>query len=296
MVKVNKIYYLLIAFMFLSGFLSNSHAMPVTFDIVTNNDFAGKTSGPNGDYYWEGGTNDSPLTNFYNPLSTGLNTIGSSGIFINYESFANFNFISQGFATGNTVYGGPLVFGSNSVSSVFRDAEVIGFGDGLLGIPQASPAGSNVVTINRDNTYSYTNVLSEDQNYIYSNSSLNAYSLAADQSASDIFLNSDASIFTNSDEFIDIDPQRLVNHFDYISGVVSPNWTALTFELFQYTATAKDPSLFQDFVGIGNYSYVSYDEGAVVQDPVSVPEPTSFLLMGLGLLGITYSSRRKKLI
>jgi hypothetical protein len=294
-----KLYKNTISVILTTGFLfaiSFSASALVTFDIVTSDVFEGRITGPLNDIYWEGGVNDSPLTDFYSPTVTGLNTIGSSGVILNYDNFTNFNILGSGFATGNTVYDAPLRFGGNSVSSVSRDAEIIGFGDGLAGIPQASPVSSNTVTINRNNTYSYSNIISEDANYLYNNSSINAYSLAAGQNAGDIFLNADASIFGNSNLFDDIDPQRLANHFDYISGVVAPDWTALTFEFFQYTATAKDPNVLQNFVGVANYSYVSYDDGAIAQDSVSVPEPTSFLLMGLGLLGLTYTKRRKNIL
>jgi hypothetical protein len=265
---------------------SVSAAAAVTFDIVTGSAFVGQTTGPIGDLYWEGGANDSPLNIFFDPMSSGLNTIGSTGIFLAYDNLTNFNFLFESLAVGNTVFNTPTVYGSNQISSLFRDAETIGVADGVSGVTQSLVGTNNFVITNPNNTYSYTDLITEDANYTYSSSTLNAYWLAAGQDAALIFQNADPSIFLNA-LFGDIDPSRLVANFEYLATQVDPLWTILNFEFFTTVATAKDPMQFQDFEGVGVYSYVSTDPGAS-----PVPLPATIWILASGLLGMLSLSRR----
>ena len=257
----------------------------VTYEIITGNSFVGQTTGPVGDPYWEGVPNDAPLTDFFDPASTGLNTIGSTGLFLGYDSLATLNFQFQSFGIGTTVYANSFVIGDNLVTSVTRNSETIGFGDGVSAETQTLVGTNNVVTVNSDNTYSYTNLTTEDANFNYTSSTLNAYSIAAGQDPAAIFGSG-----VSGDGIFDggingpIDPLRVVAQFNYLAGEVGPLWTAIGIEFFQTTATAKDPTMFDDFEGLGYYSFVSYDAGA---SPVPVPAALPLLMSGLlGLFGI----------
>ena len=257
----------------------------VTFEIITGNSFIGQTTGPLGDPYWEGAPNDAPLTDFFDPATTGLNTIGSTGLFLAYDNLINFNFQFQSFGLGSTVYDNPAVFGDNVISSLTREAEIIGFGDGVTGTVQTLVGTNNVVTQNPNNTYSYTGLTTEDALYNYTTSSINAYLISAGEDPSTIFGSgvSGVGIFDGGING-PIDPLRVVAQFNYLAGEVGPLWTAIGIEFFQTTATAKDPTMFDDFEGLGYYSFVSYDAGA---SPVPVPAALPLLMSGLlGLFGI----------
>ncbi len=246
----------------------------VTFEIIRdelitgNNPFVGKVSGNFGDIYWEGGTDDLVLADSpCCPAGTlGLNTVGSTGNFINFDNFTNFNFLAQGFSVGNTFYDtDQLIFGNNQVTSVFRDAEFLNFADGLVGNPQSLLGSNNTVTFFDDNTYTFSNFMTEDANYIFTSESVNSYYIAEGQDPAVIFNTADPSIFESPDLSIsgNIDSQRLIANFEYLMTVLDPGWKVITFDLIKYSATAKDPTINQDFVGLGNFAFVSYDQGAI---------------------------------
>ena len=240
----------------------------VDFEVITGANFEGLTTGLFGDIYWEGGSNDSPLTDFpcCPPGTSGLNTVGSTGIFLNFDNFTNFNFLVQGFTVGTTTFSGDqVILGDNVISSFFRDVEFLTVSDGLANNPQSILGANNVVTYFPNNTATYTNLMSEDADFTFSTDSINSFYITAGQDPATIFNNADPSIFSSPDLSItaDIDPQRLIAHFQYMMTQVNSDWKVLTFELFKYTATAKDSNVNQDFVGIGNISLVSFDDGAI---------------------------------
>ncbi len=246
----------------------------VTFEIIrdeiitASNPFEGKSSGSFGDIYWEGGESDLMLAD--DPCcpagALGLNTVGSTSIFINYDNFTNFNFLAQGFSVGNIVYDADQLFiGDNQVTSVFRDAEFLFFDDGLVGNPQSLFGNSNIVTLLPDNTLSFSNFMTEDADYIFTSESVNSYYITEGQDPSVVFSRSDPSIFESPDLAItgNIDPLRLIANFQYLMTQVDPGWKVITFDVIRYSATAKDQNVNQDFVGLGNFSFVSYDDGAI---------------------------------
>lgn len=71
-----------------------------------------------------------------------------------------------------------------------------------------------------------------------------------------------------------------------LSGVANSSYTEYTF-----TETATSSSTQIMFDGNANYSYVLLDNISVV--PVSAPEPSTLLLLAMGLLGIALVMRRR---
>ena len=253
-------------------FFSHATSAAVTFEIITGSSFVGQTTGPTNDIYWEGGTNDSPLTDFYASGTNGLNTIGSSSNFKVYDNSTNFNFQYEGFVIGNhATFNSPIIIGDNTITDSLRDTEIIlqGLPDGLTGNIQTPDGTGNIVTFLGNNTLTYTNRLVDDPNFSHNFNSINAFYITAEQDPATIFNSANSSIFASPNLALtpNIDPQRLIAHFEYLKTQVAPGWKVITFELFNLTSLTKNPLVSPDIFSIATVNTVSYDEGAIPAIP-----------------------------
>ncbi len=276
----NTRYFLLLLVSIVLVFSSFS-ATAATFNLITGSSFIGRvTGGSVGDYYWEGGVLDANLSDLAccPPGTTGLNTIGAATFVQNYDNLINFNPLSQGQQVGSNV-SGPVIIGNNVLTSSDRDIELIGFGDGLLGAGFASSqVGMNTVTWNYDNSISYSNFITTDGTYTYTANPQIAIYLINGQDPATIVNNLNPGVFDLPNVFlVDVDPQRLIAHFNYMMTQVDPNWTVMTFEIADYAAVSGDPVNFPPFEGLSFSYYVSTDQDAVPSQIVSTTIVSSLL-------------------
>jgi len=219
-------------------------------------------------------------------MTLGLNTVGSTAIANNFD--AN-GFFSQGYQVGNIFYGAPLVFGSNVVGSQMTQSEILFLADGLQpNVTTLSTVAPSIVTLNPNGTAQST-FFTEDADFTTVSESI-GYFLSAGQIPELVF--TDLSLFFGDADF----QQGVIDQFNfYINEVVDPSWTSLAFYLSEFTSTATPDSMFPGLTLSGGAinSYVSFDEGAIPQEVTPVPEPSTYMLLGLGMLGLIGFSRKK---
>jgi len=245
-------------------------AAGVEFQVVTDADmatpvFAGRTTGGQGDIFWQGGAQDAELTDFpgVDADTIGRNTIGSSSI-----TNATFgNDIVASYSVGETEYAGPIVFGTNTISNLERRIETLGFTAGLSADAQVLSA-LNTVNFSPDNTFSYSNLRTENSTHEFSANTRHGFFLAAGQDPATVF--GDPALFANADPAVT--QQGVIDHFNFIvENLVRSDWQVLTVELLEFTATEKpnaDPS-------IGDFDGIVFGTTFVSFDPDAAPRPRS---------------------
>lgn len=272
--------------------ISLSASAVVKYETIVNpTELGGRISGPVGDIFFEGGANDSNLTDFpcCPPGTPGLNTIGSTGYSTFYDNFTNFNILSQVYTQSTWEVGaGQSVFGNNQFTSFMGQAEFAGVADGLQpGIETISNVDQSIITVNPNNTSTFI-TFTEDENFIYTDTSIASYYLLRGQDPSSVF--SDTSLFDVNDFAGEVTQSGIIDHFNYlINDIVDPNWTFLGWSYWTIEGAAKSGSGFDDVLGLGVASFVSYDLGAI-----PVPVPAAVWLFGSALLGFVGISRRRK--
>ena len=279
-----------------SAVVSFSNIAVVTYsNIVDVGELGGRSAGPflGPDIYWQGGANDVNLVDLpcCNAMTPGLNTVGSTAIansFIDSGPNAG-DFFSQGYQVGNIVYGVPLVFGSNVVGGQMTQSEFLFIADGLQPeVTTLSTVAPSIVTLNPNGTAQAT-FYTEDPNFTTVSEAI-GYFLSEGQTPEMVF--TDTSLFFGDTDF----QQGVIDQFNYyLDEVVDPSWTSLAFYLSEFTSTATPDSIFPDLILYGGAvnSYVSFDEGAIPQEVTSVPEPSTYMLLGIGMLGLIGFSRKK---
>lgn len=246
-------------------FSTNSHATTITYELIVNPSvLAGRITGQVGDIFFEGGAKDANLTDFpcCPPGTLGLNTIGSTGFSTFYDDFINFNVLSQSYIDSSWEVGAGLIFFDENVNTGYMaQAETLFVADGLLpGIETISNIAPSIVTVNPDNTQSFL-TFTENDDFVFTDTSIASYYLLAGQDPNVVF--SDPSIFDVADFNGEVTQQGVIDHFNYlISDVVAPGWTALSYSYWVIEADAKPTSSFNDAVGLGIASFVSYDAAA----------------------------------
>ena len=91
-------------------------------------------------------------------------------------------------------------------------------------------------------------------------------------------------------------PNELIASFDGVTVFHTINDVTDTrpgYVLETFNVTASGSSTLVEFLGRNDPTYQSIDNVSVVDAPASVPEPTSFALAGLALLGLGLTTRRK---
>ena len=268
----------LITFFSILLFGSIANAVPVTFDIISGPQFVNQFPVGVGNT-WTG--SDGSLPALF-PGEVGLNTVGSSA---SSTSFSGGEVFSTAYQVGNSIYNNPITFGVNQISSISRQNEIFGVADGLApGFQTLSSAGPSFTTNNRNGTTDFTS-FSEDPDFDYFSQSTAGYYITAGQNPDDVF--AEVGLFDGRSEF----QQGVIDQFNFFTSFL-PDWTLISFYLFNFEGAAKT-SEFQDIEGRGYASFVSFDEGAIPQEVTSVPEPSTYMLLSLGMLGLIGFSRKK---
>lgn len=276
---------------------SIANAMPVvTFNIIDETFnvnspdpvFVNKFPGGVANLLWTG-SDDGSLPGFFPdttafPFGLGLNTVGSSSA---NTSFSGGEFFSTAYQVANTTYDNPFTFGvANQQSSFTSQYEIFGLADGLdPDVQTLSSAGPTTATLNSNGTTSFSS-FSEDSDFD-TFATGGGYYITAGQNPDDIF--TDLSLFFGDPEF----QQGVIDQFNFYTSFLAPDWTHISWYFYEFDGTAKTTSDFPDITGTGYQSFVSFDEGAIPQEVTSVPEPSTYMLLGLGILGLIGFSRKK---
>jgi len=159
--------------------------------------FAGRTTGEEGDIFWQGGDQDLDIIELpdVDVDTIGRNTLGSSSV-----TFAEFpDGRVRSYANAKTLYSGPIVFGLNSISTIRQQTEIQGFTNGL-GTDVQEAGGLETVVFNLDNTFGYTNLRSENATHVFRSTIRHGYFLTAGQDPAVVF--ADSTLFANTDPLV----------------------------------------------------------------------------------------------
>ncbi|MFK7815720.1 MAG: PEP-CTERM sorting domain-containing protein [Gammaproteobacteria bacterium] len=268
-------------------FASFSASAVVTYQSISSDKFVSQFPGVGNDIYWQGGTNDVDLQTCC-AGTLGLNTIGSSVFGANFDIFGNVNTVFQ--QTEQT-FANKISFGANEYSSVSSESEFLGFQDGLFPELQTlTPGTTSFVNVNKNNTASFS-LFTQTARFTAESNSIAGYYLNAGQDPDSIF--SDTSLFSGLDPFftgtgaVNISQQGVIDQFNYlIDDIVDPNWQSLAIYYWKSDSMGID-GVTPNSTSFTSGSFVSFDSGAV-----AVPEPSTYMLLGLGMMALVGFSRK----
>lgn len=270
-------------------FTSFSASAVVTYQSISSDKFVNQFPGFGDDIYWQGGTNDFDLQNCC-AGGLGLNTIGSSVFGTNFDNFGNVNIVFQ--QTEQT-FANKISFGANEYSSVSSKSEFLNFQDGLFPELQTlTPGTSSIVNVNTNNTASFS-LFTQTARFTAESNSIAGYYLNAGQDPNSVF--SDTSLFSGLDPFftsagaVNISQQGVIDQFNYlIDDIVDPSWQSLAIYYWKADAIGID-GVTPNSTSYTSGSFVSFDS-----ESVAVPEPSTYMLLGLGMMTLVGISRKKK--
>lgn len=266
----------------------------VTYQSISSELLVNQYPGIGSDIYWQGGSNDFVIANQPDgsPIP-GSNTIGSSVFDIGADMFGRG--LSFSFQKSEWTFDSNLVIGANQFENVTTQSELFNFQDGLLPRVQSlNPSVSSIVTLNPNNSSSF-NLFTQADIFLAESNTIAGYYLNVGQDPNNIF--SDASLFSGLDPFfngtdlVDITQQGVIDQFNFlINDIVDPGWQSLAIYYYS-TEFAIGSSAAPNFFSNTSGSFVSYDSGSIPS--AQVPEPSTYMLLGLGILSMVGFSRKK---
>jgi len=267
---------------------SFSASAVVTYHSISSDKLVGQFPGVGDDIYWQGGVSDLDLQSCCSG-QPGLNTIGSSVVGTNFDIFGTQTIVFQ--ETQQT-FANNISFGTNNYSSVSSQSEFFGFADGLFPELQTlTPGAPSTVTVNPNNTASFS-LFTQTGRFTAESNSIAGFYLNAGQDPNSIF--SDSSLFAGLDPFItgagpvNISQQGVIDQFNFlIDDIVDSTWQSLAIYYWKADAVGID-GFTPDSTTYTSGSFVSYDSGAI-----AVPEPSTYVLFGLGMITLVGFSRKK---